>query len=43
MKERKTEFIIVRVGKSVKDKLLKQASESGVKLSKFIRDLIDKG
>jgi hypothetical protein len=37
MKERKTEFIIIRVTKSEKDNFIKQA---GKNLSKFIRQLI---
>jgi len=40
-KERKTETIIVRVTKTTKDSLLKGANSLGIKMSEFVRRILD--
>lgn len=37
---RKDEFLIIRVPKTLKEKLQKLAAKKGVKLSKYVRDLL---
>lgn len=41
MKERKDEFLIIRVPSSLKEKLLARAKKAGMKLSKYVRQQLD--
>ena len=38
---KKTEFIILRVEKELKDKLVKKAQNLGIKLSAFVRKILN--
>jgi predicted DNA binding CopG/RHH family protein len=41
MKDRKDEFLIIRVPKALKEKLQKQADKKGIKLSRLVREVLD--
>lgn len=41
MRENKTEFIIIRVTKSLKDKLIKEAIKAELGFSNFIRKILN--
>lgn len=41
MKDRKDEFLIIRVPKALKEKLQAHADKLGVKLSSLVRDMLE--
>lgn len=41
MNDKKTEFLILRVGKEFKKKLLKKATKKGENISKFVRGVLE--
>ena len=41
MKDKKDEFLIIRVPKALKDKLQALAKKKGIKLSRLVREILD--